>query len=167
MQERHKSPDDRIAKDCLFPVFMVNFLLEIGTEELPADFVSSAISQWQQRIPKSLTAEFLVPKAIEIYGTPRRLAVLLKGLPDKQPDREEEIKGPPAQTAFKDGKPTKAAEGFATKQGVSVADFTVRDTDKGAFVFIQKKTVGRNAKEILQELTPQWIVGLEGRRFLC
>jgi glycyl-tRNA synthetase beta chain len=145
---------------------MVNFLLEIGTEELPANFVSSAISQWQQRIPKSLTTEFLVPEAIEIYGTPRRLAVLIKGLPDKQPDREEEIKGPPAQTAFKEGKLTKAAEGFAAKQGVSVADFTVRDTDKGAFVFVQKKTVGRDVKEILQELTPQWIVGLEGRRFM-
>ncbi len=145
---------------------MVNFLLEIGTEELPADFVSSAISQWQQRIPKSLTAEFLVPEAIEIYGTPRRLAVLIKELPDKQADREEEIKGPPAQTAFKEGKPTKAAEGFAAKQGVSVADFTVRDTDKGAFVFVQKKTVGRDAKEILQVLTPQWIAGLEGRRFM-
>jgi glycyl-tRNA synthetase beta chain len=145
---------------------MVNFLLEIGTEELPADFVSSAISQWQQRISKSLAAEFLVPEAIEIYGTPRRLAVLLQGLPDKQPDREVEIKGPPVQTAFKDGKPTKAAEGFAAKQGVGVAALTVRDTDKGEFVFIQKKTVGRKAKEILQELTPQWIAGLEGRRFM-
>jgi glycyl-tRNA synthetase beta chain len=145
---------------------MVNFLLEIGTEELPADFVSSAISQWQQRVPKNLAAEFLVPKTIEIYGTPRRLAILLQGLPEKQPDREEEIKGPPAQAAFKEGKPTKAAEGFASKQGVDITSLTVRDTDKGAFVFMQKKIVGRNACDILQELTPQWIAGLEGRRFM-
>jgi glycyl-tRNA synthetase beta chain len=145
---------------------MVNFLLEIGTEELPADFVSSAIAQWQQRIPKNLTAEFLVPETIEIYGTPRRLAILLKGLPEKQPDREEEIKGPPVQAAFKDGKPTKAAEGFASKQGVDVAALTVRETDKGEFIFVRKKTVGRDASAILQELIPQWIVGLEGRRFM-
>jgi glycyl-tRNA synthetase beta chain len=145
---------------------MVNFLLEIGTEELPADFVSSAISQWQQRVPKNLAAEFLVPKTIEIYGTPRRLAILLQGLPEKQPDREEEIKGPSAQAAFKDGKPTKAAEGFASKQGVDIATLTVRDTDKGAFVFVRKKIVGRDACDILQELAPQWITGLEGRRFM-
>ena len=71
---------------------MVDFLLEVGVEELPADFVGSAISQWQKRIPESLTAEFVDSDTIEIYATPRRLAVIIKGLPEKQPDREEEIK---------------------------------------------------------------------------
>ena len=145
---------------------MANFLLEVGTEELPADFVSSAISQWQTKIPNSLSAQFLNPASIEYYGTPRRLTVLIKDIPERQADREEEIKGPPVRAAFKDGQPTKAAEGFARKQGVSLEDLEIRDTDKGEFVFIQKQIAGRQTKEILQELCPQWITGLEGKRFM-
>ena len=146
---------------------MPQFLLEVGTEELPADFVDSAIKQWQSRLPKTLAEQFITPDAIEVYGTPRRLSISIKGLPKQQPDREEEIKGPPAQAAFKDGKPTKAAEGFARKQGVELAGLEVRDTDKGQFVFVVKKISGRPVTEILTELIPQWIFGLEGRRFMC
>ncbi len=145
---------------------MVNFLLEVGVEELPADFVASAIAQWQQKIPQSLEEMFLIPEALEVYGTPRRLAVLIKGIADKQEDREEEIKGPPASVAFKNGQPTKAAAGFAKKQGVTVTDLELRETPKGEFVFLQKTILGRNTAEILQESCPQWITGLEGRRFM-
>ena len=145
---------------------MVNFLLEVGVEELPADFVSSAISQWQKRIPESLSAEFLTFDAVNFYGTPRRLAVVITGLLAQQPDREEEIKGPPKKAAYKDDQPTKAALGFAKKQGVEVKDLQLRDTPKGEFVFVQKKITGRPTKDILQELAPQWILGLEGRRFM-
>lgn len=145
---------------------MVDFLLEVGVEELPADFVSSAIAQWQERIPQSLTAEFLTSSSIEVYGTPRRLAVLIKGLPNKQSDREEEIKGPPAKAAFKDGQPTKAAIGFARKQGVEVTDLELRDTPKGEFVFIQKQILGTATSEILQTLCLKWITELEGKRFM-
>ncbi|MGB7440180.1 MAG: glycine--tRNA ligase subunit beta [Coleofasciculaceae cyanobacterium] len=145
---------------------MPKFLLEVGTEELPADFIDSAIAQLQNLIPSSLEEQFLVPQTIEVYGTPRRLAILLHELPAQQPDREEEVKGPPAKAAFKDGKPTKAAEGFARKQGVTLESLEVRDTDKGEFVFVLKKIVGRPSQEILSELIPQWIFGLEGRRFM-
>jgi glycyl-tRNA synthetase beta chain len=145
---------------------MLTFLLEVGTEELPADFVDSAIAQWKSRIPQSLKEQFLTTEAIEFYGTPRRLGVLIQGLLDKQPDREEEVKGPPAKAAFKDGKPTQAAVGFARKQGVELDTLEVRDTDKGEFVFVLKKIPGRTATEILTELIPQWIFGLEGRRFM-
>lgn len=145
---------------------MPNFLLEIGTEELPAIFVDEAIEQWKGRIPQSLEEQVLTPQTIEYYGTPRRLAVLIKGLPSQQSDRSEEIKGPPATAAFKDGQPTKAAIGFANKQGVDVKDFSVRETDKGAFVFVRKQIIGRSVREILKELAPHWITGLEGRRFM-
>jgi len=145
---------------------MPNFLLEIGTEELPAGFVDSAIAQWQQRIPKSLEEQFLTPEQVEVYGTPRRLAVLVRGLPDRQSDRAEEIKGPPAKVAFQAGKPTKAAEGFARKQGISLEDLQVRATPKGEFVFANKIVPGRATKAILPELILPWIVGLEGRRFM-
>jgi glycyl-tRNA synthetase beta chain len=146
---------------------MPNYLLEVGTEELPADFVDSAIQQWQERIPKTLAEEFLNPEAIEYYGTPRRLAILIKGLPDRQSDRTEEIKGPPASAAFKNGQPTKAAEGFVRKQGVDLKDLEIRPTDKGDFVFVNKKIPGRPVTEILSDLTPKWITNLEGKRFMC
>ncbi|MDZ8110392.1 MAG: glycine--tRNA ligase subunit beta [Nostoc sp. DedQUE12a] len=145
---------------------MPAFLLEIGTEELPANFLSDALVQWQERIPRSLEVNSLKGESVEVYGTPRRLAVLIKGLPSQQPDREEEIKGPPASAAFKDGQPTPAAVGFARRQGVEVDALSVRPTDKGDFVFVQRKISGRPVAEILTELIPQWIWGLEGKRLM-
>ena len=144
----------------------LTFLLEIGTEELPADFVANAIAQWQSRIPKSLTDNLLTPESVQVYGTPRRLAVLIQGLPSQQPDREEAIKGPPAAAAFKNGEPTNAAIGFAKKQGVEVSALAIEATDKGDFIFVQKKTPGRPAQEILAELVLNWLSNLEGKRFM-
>ncbi|MBD1838613.1 glycine--tRNA ligase subunit beta [Coleofasciculus sp. FACHB-501] len=145
---------------------MSSFLLEVGTEELPASFVNDAIAQWRSRIPASLTENSLAHEAIEVYATPRRLAVLIKGLPTQQPDREEEVKGPPAQAAFKDGQPTKAAEGFARKLGVEVNALEIRPTDKGDFVFVRQTIPGRPTAEILTQLVSQWIFGLEGKRLM-
>ncbi|MGI0489521.1 glycine--tRNA ligase subunit beta [Pantanalinema rosaneae CENA516] len=145
---------------------MATFLLEVGTEELPANFVDEALTQWRSRIPQSLTEHYLTPEEIEFYGTPRRLAVLIWGLPDRQPDQEEEVKGPPAQAAFKDGQPTKAAAGFAQKQGVDISALEIRPTEKGEFVFVRKTIVGQPTTEILKTLIPQWITGLEGKRFM-
>lgn len=145
---------------------MSTFLLEVGTEELPADFITSAIDQWRSLIAQSLANELLTPKSIEVYGTPRRLSLLIDGLPLQQPDREEEVKGPPAKAAFKDGKPTKAAEGFAKKQGVNIEDFEIRPTEKGDFVFVRQQIPGRLLAELLAAWVPQWISGLEGRRFM-
>ena len=145
---------------------MVTFLLEVGTEELPASFVEGALEQWRSRIPESLEKNFISPKSTEVYGTPRRLAVLLKGLPLQQPDREEAVRGPSAQVAFKDGKPTKAVEGFARSQGVEVSALEVRSTEKGDFVFVQQKISGRPTADILAELVPDWILKLEGKRFM-
>ncbi|MEG4072737.1 glycine--tRNA ligase subunit beta [Microcoleus sp. Pol14C2] len=145
---------------------MPNFLLELGTEELPASFVAGSAQQWQQLVPATLAEESLTNDSINVYATPRRLAVLVKGLPVQQLDREEEVKGPPASSAFKDGKPTKAAEGFAKKQGVEIDALEVRATDKGDFVFVLKKIPGRMTADILTELVPQWINKLEGKRFM-
>ena len=145
---------------------MANFLLELGTEELPASFVASSAQQWQRLVPATLSEQFLTNKSIHVYATPRRLAVLVKGLPLQQLDREEEVKGPPATAAFKDGKPTKAAEGFAKKQGVEIDALEVRATDKGDFVFVLKKIPGRMSADILAELVPLWISKLEGKRFM-
>ncbi|MES1022022.1 glycine--tRNA ligase subunit beta [Gloeocapsa sp. BRSZ] len=145
---------------------MPSFLLEVGTEELPADFVGSAIQQWRSLIPQSLQDNSLSVSSIDVYGTPRRLAIVIQGLPTQQPNREEEIKGPPAQAAFKDGQPTKAAAGFAKKQGVALEALEIRATDKGDFVFVQQRIPGRPTAEILTALVPQWITKLEGKRLM-
>jgi glycyl-tRNA synthetase beta chain len=145
---------------------MATFLLEVGTEELPADFVATALQQWQQRLPQELAAAHLAPQKIHYYGTPRRLALVIEGLLAQQPDTVEEVKGPPASAAYKDGQPTKAALGFAQKQGVQVADFEVRPTDKGDFIYVRKQILGRPTVEIFQELIPSWITELQGKRFM-
>ncbi|ESA35930.1 glycyl-trna synthetase subunit beta [Leptolyngbya sp. Heron Island J] len=145
---------------------MATFLLEVGTEDLPASFVSDALQQWKVTIPAALKEQLLTPETIECYGTPRRLALVLNGIPERQPDREEEAKGPSVKAAFKEGKPTKAAEGFARSRGVSIDDFEIRETKKGEFVFVTQKIAGRAATEILTELIPQWILGLDGKRFM-
>ncbi|MBT9316243.1 glycine--tRNA ligase subunit beta [Leptothoe spongobia] len=145
---------------------MATFLLEVGTEDLPASFVGDALNQWKAKIPAALGEQLLSPDSIEIYGTPRRLALVLNGIPERQPDREEEAKGPSVKAAFKDGEPTKAAAGFARSRGVTVDDFEIRDTKKGKFIFVTQKIAGRAATDILTELIPQWILGLEGKRFM-
>jgi glycyl-tRNA synthetase beta chain len=145
---------------------MPSFLLEVGTEDLPASFVADALKQWGRKIPKSFADLQINPTSIEFYGTPRRLAVLVTGLPLQQVDQTEEVKGPNVQAAFKDGQPTKAAQGFAQKQGVSVEDFEVRSTEKGDFIFVTKRLVGRPVSDLLIELIPTWVMGLEGKRLM-
>jgi glycyl-tRNA synthetase beta chain len=145
---------------------MSDFLLEVGTEDLPAGFIGDAIRQWEQMIPASLADATLTPDRIQIYATPRRLSAIVTNLPDRQVDRVEEIKGPPAAAAYKDGQPTPAAMGFAKKQGVDVASLELRPTDKGEFIFITKTIAGRDTREILTELIPQWIFKLEGKRLM-
>ncbi|MFZ4639877.1 MAG: glycine--tRNA ligase subunit beta [Nodosilinea sp.] len=145
---------------------MATFLLEVGTEELPASFVPEALAQWQTRVRADLQVQALEPSVLHLYGTPRRLALVLEGLPDRQPDRTEAVKGPSAQVAFKEGKPTAAATGFARSRGVGVEALEIRDTDKGAFVFVTQTLPGRALAQVLQELVPGWITGLEGKRFM-
>ena len=82
---------------------MANFLLEVGTEELPASFVIDALRQWESKIPASLNDKQLNPSKISVYGTPRRLAVLITGLPQQQPDQSLEVKGPSLAAAFTGG----------------------------------------------------------------
>jgi len=145
---------------------MATFLLEIGTEELPADFAADALHQLRSRAASDLEAAGLLPESIRVEGTPRRLALQLGGLALRQPDRREERKGPPAQQAFREGLPTPAAEGFARRCGVDPASLEVRETGKGPFVFATVEQPGRPAPEVLAELVPAWIGGLQGRRFM-
>jgi glycyl-tRNA synthetase beta chain len=149
---------------------MAIFLLEVGAEELPASFVVDALKQWQARIPKSLSDRQLTTTKIQVYGTPRRLAVVISGLPPHQPDQVLEVKGPAIASAYANGdpkgEPTKALLGFARSKGVDIADLTSKETEKGTFVFAIQKIVGRPTAEILTELASEWITGLEGKRLM-
>jgi glycyl-tRNA synthetase beta chain len=149
---------------------MASFLLEVGTEELPASFIVDALRQWQERIPKNLDEHQLTTSKVSVYGTPRRLAVLIEGLPTQQSDRSLEIKGPAVGSAFVNGdpqgEPTKALLGFAKSKGIDLQDILIKETDKGAFVFANQQIIGRETADILQELAPSWITGLEGKRLM-
>ena len=149
---------------------MTSFLLEVGTEELPASFVVDALRQWQERIPKNLDEHQLTTSKVNVYGTPRRLAVLIEGLPKQQSDRSLEIKGPAIGSAFVNGdpqgEPTKALLGFAKSKGLDLKNIFIKETDKGEFVFANQQIVGRATAEILQELALTWITGLEGKRLM-
>nr|WP_318657944.1 glycine--tRNA ligase subunit beta [Pseudanabaena sp. ABRG5-3] len=151
-------------------VVMASFLLEVGTEELPASFIVDALRQWQERIPKILDEHQLTTSKVSVYGTPRRLAVLIDGLPVQQSDRSVELKGPAVGSAFvkgdPQGEPTKALLGFAKSKGIDLKDIFIKETDKGAFVFANQQIVGRQTADILQELAPSWITGLEGKRLM-
>lgn len=145
---------------------MAAFLLEVGTEELPAGFVTDALKQWQQRIPLSLTENYLTATKISYYGTPRRLAVLIEGLPRHQPDQTLEIKGPALGSAYANGEPTKALLGFVRSKGIDIADLVIKETEKGSFVFASQAVMGRETNDLLAELAPTWITGLEGKRLM-
>ncbi len=142
------------------------FLLEIGTEELPADFVPSALHQLEQRVRSDLKDLRLEHGELSVTGTPRRLLVVVKDLIDSQPDLEEDRKGPPVSQALVDGQPGPAAIGFAKRCGVDPSDLQPRDTPKGPCLFARVCTPGRSSSSLLSECVPRWIDALQGRRFM-
>ncbi|NOZ21327.1 MAG: glycine--tRNA ligase subunit beta [Planctomycetes bacterium] len=137
---------------------MSEFLLEIGTEEVPAGYIIPALRQMEALFGNALKRESLEFGKVRTTGTPRRLVLWADGLPERQPDRVEEVSGPPAKVAFDDqGKPTKAAEGFAKGQGIPVDQIEVRETKKGPYCYAVKKVEGKSAVEILQGILPSLI----------
>jgi len=137
------------------------FVLEIGTEELPAQDVTGAIEQLTDAVPSLLDDLRLGHGQVRVAGTPRRLVVYVEDLAPRQRDEEQAVKGPPAHAAFdRDGTPTKAAVGFARGQGVDVADLEMRDVAGGQYVFAIRRVEGRHAAEVLSEEIPGLIARL-------
>jgi glycyl-tRNA synthetase len=137
------------------------FLLEIGTEELPAGDLDSAIAQLEEATPKLLAEARLEHGQIQVTGTPRRLVVYVEDLAAKQRDEEGLVKGPPAKVAFdKEGRPTQAAQGFARSQGVAVESLEVRELNGGQYVVAIRVEKGQPTAEVLVELLPQLIASL-------
>ena len=141
---------------------MVNdFLLEIGTEEIPAKFSPGAMAQLEEQARKRL-AELRLPFAgLKSFATPRRLALMVTGLEAKQDDLSMEVKGPAVKAAFDANKvPTKAAQGFARGQGVSVEDLFVQELKGVPYVFARKSETGLETKALLPQLAQDLINGL-------
>ncbi len=137
---------------------MPDFLLEIGCEEIPARMIDAASLELRERLGALLQRERLAPAgAISHLDTPRRLAVLASGIPATQLDITEQVNGPSAQVAYKDGQPTPAAHAFAKKVGVDVGELRTIDTPKGEYLAATVTRKGRSASEILAEVLPKEI----------
>jgi glycyl-tRNA synthetase beta chain len=141
---------------------MPDFLLELGLEEIPARMIASAQAELQRRAVALLERERIFSAACTVtsYSTPRRLAVLITDLLAQQPDIVEEITGPSAKIAFKDGVPTPAAEAFARKAGVTVAELKTVATPKGEYVAATTNRRGRSAADVLEAELPKEIAGI-------
>eukprot|EP00897_Mesotaenium_endlicherianum_P003927 jgi/Mesen1/3562/ME000199S02720 len=138
------------------------FVLEIGSEELPPDDVSSAVRQLESAVPVLLARLRLTHGAVSVHGTPRRLAVVVSNLAGAQSNSSAEVRGPPVGKAFDaSGKPTKAAEGFCRKNGVASSDIFRKADEKGSeYIFANVASVGRAAAAVLSEELPGVIEGL-------
>ena len=138
------------------------FLLEIGTEELPAADMETALEQLRERVPALLDELRLAHGKVTIAGTPRRLVAMVEDLAEKQQDRSTVVKGPPANRAFNpDGTPTKAAEGFAAGKGLSVKDLEVREIDGGQYMSALVKEPSRSTYDVLIDALPGLVAGIK------
>ena len=134
-----------------------DLLLEIGTEEIPAHAMPGLLQELGERAEKALGELRLAHGGVRTLGTPRRLALIVEGLAEKQADVAEEKRGPSVQVAFDAaGKPTKAAEGFARGQGVKAEDLVTRD----GYVYALVQETGEPAEKVLEKLLPELICGL-------
>ncbi|MCZ6878261.1 MAG: glycine--tRNA ligase subunit beta [Acidobacteria bacterium] len=137
------------------------FLFELGLEEIPADMISPALEQMCRSCEELLEGASLPFEAMQSFASPRRLALLLEGLPDRQPEREEVVLGPSQSVAYdQENKPTRAVEGFARKGGLAVVDLEMVETERGPYVGYRKKIPGKLLAEVLQEILPQVVTSI-------
>lgn len=143
------------------------YLLEIGTEELPAEFMKTAGGELSEKVKTALTEEGLPFESATAYVTPRRLTLLIEGLAEVQESKSSKIKGPPTRVALDaNGQPTQAGLGFARKMGVEFSTLTQETIDGEAYVVLNQTSSGRAAQEILAQILPDLVLGLSGSHFM-
>ncbi len=136
-----------------------DFLLEIGAEEIPAGYIIPALEALRENILKSLDKFRIEHKDAQIFGTPRRLAVIVKDVALMQKAQTSTLTGPPATAGFdKEGKPTIAAHKFAEKAGVSIEEIKVVETEKGSYLTALKQEKCESAASILESTLPEIIL---------
>jgi glycyl-tRNA synthetase beta chain len=134
------------------------YLLEIGLEEMPAQMILPAVEQLKSLVQKTCEQHQLSLSDIQTFSTPRRLAILLSGLPDKEEDRKIELKGPPLSIARDtENNWTKAAEGFATKNKISLDNLETKSFDGKEYLFAQHSELGKHVPELFQGYAAEWI----------
>ena len=133
----------------------MDFLLEIGVEELPSGYIEPAVDELAAKTAAELGARRVTFRSVEKYSTPRRLAIVVRELAGRQADLEKEVTGPSAAAAYDaGGQPTQAAKGFARSQGVPVESLFLKDTQKGKYVCAHVKIDGKPVAEVLPEFLP-------------
>lgn len=138
-----------------------DFLLEIGTEELPSGCIESVTSELKQNFIKMAKDLRLKYSDVSVFSTPRRLAIIVYKLHERQETVRIEIVGPAERIAFgEDKKPTQAAIGFAKSQGVDVNDLRVKETERGRYVLAVKEIHGERTEKVLEGLLPELIQSL-------
>ena len=130
-----------------------SLLLEIGLEELPAQYVRSSSEQLAKRVEDFFKDENLAFESVEAFATPRRLAVRVNGLVEEQADREEIFKGPSLAIAKKDGAWTKAAEGFVRGKGLTTDDIYVEEVNGVEYIHVKQHISGKSTKEVVKNLS--------------
>ncbi|MBZ5645024.1 MAG: glycine--tRNA ligase subunit beta [Acidobacteriia bacterium] len=157
----------------------MDFLFEIGCEEIPAGMLPGAVKELQAILEKYLkTSNLLLEAPVETLGAPRRLAASCASIRERQPDEVRELTGPPKSVAYDAaGKPTRAAESFAQKVGIPVAKLTMVTTPKGEYLSAKQVIKGKPATEILEDFLPRAVAeitwprsmywtGADGLRFI-
>ncbi|MBW1779824.1 MAG: glycine--tRNA ligase subunit beta [Deltaproteobacteria bacterium] len=141
---------------------VTELLLEIGTEEIPAGYLAGGLKELSRLAEVCLRDNRIdVAEGLQAYGTPRRLVLIGKGLSEMQSDLVKEMTGPPKSVAYDtEGRPTKAALGFAQKQGVPIEEVQCIDTPKGEYLYVKRKIPGKRTAEILAETLPQLIADI-------
>jgi len=140
---------------------MTDFLIETGTEEIPARFLPGAMDSLKNLTESLLKQQLISFKAIKTYATPRRLAMIVEDVATRQEDSVQKIMGPPVSAAYDaQGILTKAAYGFAKSRGVDVNDLVVEDTERGKYIAAHIAQKGQQTARILEKSLPALITAL-------
>jgi glycyl-tRNA synthetase beta chain len=142
-------------------------LFEIGMEEIPSAYLPPALEDLKAAASRLLAEQRLAFTAIRTLGTPRRLVLVVDGLAERQADARREVVGPPKAAAFDaEGKPTRAAEGFARAQGVAVEALQVRALERGEYLLAVQEERGARTAEVLAGLLPKLLSALSFPKFM-
>ncbi len=139
----------------------MDFLFEIGLEELPSRYVDEAESNLKKIAEKELKDGRIDFSEIESFSTPRRVAIIIKNIAEKQADLDKKSVGPSVEVAYKDGVLTKAGEGFVKSQGATENDIKIIENEKGKYISIEKFVAGKPLKEVLPEILTNIIKKIE------
>lgn len=130
----------------------MDFLFEIGLEELPSRYVDETEANLKKIMTEELTNERISFSDIESFSTPRRVAVVVKNIAEKQQDLDKKSVGPSVEIAYKDGKLTKAGEGFIKSQNADESDVKIIENEKGKYISIEKFIAGKTTEEVLPQI---------------